>query len=436
MKKIIAFLAVVSLGISLHVGSRGRFVDVIIVLNNDAAPGSHAENRAAARAVALGLGVSPRFTYGTALFGFSARVPESRLQGLRANPRVAYIEIDRPVSIPIPNPAVGPPPGQGPGSGGGEEATGQEVPWGIARIGADSNTNEGGGVHVYVIDTGIDSDHRDLAGNMGNGHAVETCRGNDRNCINPWDDDNGHGSHVAGTIGAIDNDVDVLGVASQVTLHAVKVLSKSGSGTYAGVAAGVDWVAAETAARGEASVANMSLGGSGSKNGTCTTSGFSGTGALHEALCNAKNSGVVFVVAAGNEGTDAANKVPAAYDDAVITVSATKQGDDWPSWSNWGDESAVWTTKASAPVGIAAPGVSVLSTWKNGETNTISGTSMATPHVAGACALFLASSTQSANGSAFSNTRTRLLNDAEDSSSFSNTSGRPHAEDFLNAGGL
>ncbi|MDT8450860.1 MAG: S8 family serine peptidase, partial [Wenzhouxiangellaceae bacterium] len=309
----------------------------------------------------------------------------------------------------------------------------QTVPWGVDRIGALTASNTGAGVHVYVIDTGIDADHPDLAANIGNGFAATTCKGK---CGADWDDDNGHGTHVSGTIGAIDNDIAVVGVAPDVTLHAVKVLSKSGSGSFSGIIAGVDWVAGEVAARGAPAVANMSLGGGGSKSGTCTDSGFTGSDNLHRAICNAKNIGVVFAVAAGNEGADAAGSVPAAYDDAVVSVSATNSGDDWPSWSNWGDDAAAWTSQNSAPVAIAAPGVAIPSTWNDGATNTISGTSMASPHVAGALALWLGGSAQGAGASAFNNGRNALLSGAESTASFSNTSGNPHSEDFLDASGF
>ena len=144
----------------------------------------------------------------------------------------------------------------------------------------------------------------------------------------------------------------------------------------------------------------------------------------------------MFAVAAGNDGGDAMNATPAAYDDAVITVSATSISDDWPSWSNYGDNSASWTSHNSAPVGIDDPGVSIPSTWNNGGTNTISGTSMASPHVAGGLALILASTNQSLNGSAFENARSIMLGSDESTSSFSNSSGNPHDEDFLDASSL
>lgn len=313
----------------------------------------------------------------------------------------------------------------------------QSVPWGVDRVGAPSAHDAGRtggdpssdeGVRIYVIDTGIDAEHSDL--NVDGGHAVEECKGGD--CSADYDDDHGHGTHVAGTAAALDDNADVLGVAPDARLYAVKVLSKNGRGTRSGVIAGIDWVTTETKTHGQPTVANMSLGGSGEKTAICTESGLSdGTDSYHEAICNAKNAGVVFSVAAGNSGADAQDSVPAAYDDAVITVSATTEGDDWPSWSNWGDNSAGWTDNDSAPVALAAPGADILSTRLGGGTTTKSGTSMAAPHVAGAAALFLDANPQSAGHSAFANTRSSLLSTAESTDGFSNTSGNPHAEDFL-----
>lgn len=220
------------------------------------------------------------------------------------------------------------------------------------------------------------------------------------------------------------------------TLHAVKVLNAAGSGSNSGVIAGIDWVAGEAKRLGVPVVANMSLGGDGNKTGTCTASGFSGSDAFHRAICSAKNAGVLFAVAAGNDGADAATSTPAAYDDAVITVSATASGDDWPDWSNWGNDAGGWMGTSSAPVAIAAPGVDVLSLRKGGGTTTMSGTSMASPHVAGALALVLGRGGYAANGSAFTQARAELLEKAESSAGSSNTSGKPHAEAFLDVRGL
>ncbi|MGI8876361.1 MAG: S8 family serine peptidase [Egibacteraceae bacterium] len=310
----------------------------------------------------------------------------------------------------------------------------QPVPWGVARVVALlRGGNTGAGIHVYVIDTGIDPDHRDLT--VSEGYAVERCRGG--GCAADWDDDHGHGTHVAGTIGALDNDVDVVGVAPDVTLHAVKVLAKNGSGTRSGVIADIDGVAGHNT--GVARVANMSLGGSGSKTGTCATSGFTGSDAYHEAICTATHVGVVFAVAAGNNGADAAGAVPAAYADTVITVSATNADPDWPSWSNWGDDEVAGIPTASAPVGIAAPGVSIPSTRAGGGTTTMSGTSMAAPHAAGAAALFLNTEPeQTAGYGALANARADLLGRAESTQTqtWTNTSGKSHLERFLQVTGL
>lgn len=408
-----------------------RFVDVIVSLDLDHRLQPASTNRAMAAEVARGHGVAAKSTFGNVFSGFAARVPEARLDTLRNDPMVASVQIDQPVSTMQSCNSPNTPPCDDTGGGG---DTGQTVPWGVDRVDADLNANDGAGTNVYIIDTGIDADHPDLAGNLGNGFAVETCKGG--GCATAWDDDNGHGTHVAGSAGAIDNDIDVVGVAPGVTLHAVKVLNKRGSGSFSGIIEGIDWVAGEAQSLGTAVVANMSLGGGGSKTGSCSNGSFTGNDNLHRAICNAAAVGVVFAVAAGNDGADASGSVPAAYDDAVITVSATDSSDDWPSWSNWGDNSASWTANNSAPVAIAAPGVSVPSTWNDGGTNTISGTSMASPHVAGAAALFITSNAQSGDFSAFTNTRAGLLGADESTDGFSNTSGNPHDEDFLDAGAL
>jgi subtilisin len=415
-----------------------HLLDVIVVMDEGTSPGGHAANKADAAAFARGLGIAPRLSYGTALFGFAASVPQAAVDALENNPRVKYVELDGTAFAIAPkhcdnpdnadHPSCAdkttedpPPPDTNP----------EVIPWGISRTGADTNTSNGAGIHAFVLDTGIDMDHPDLAANIDATNSVN-CTGSTRGrfktptCAQGGNDGNGHGTHVAGTIGADDNAVGVVGMAPDVTLHSVQVLKSSGSGSYSGINAGIDWMAnyVINTSPGISAVANMSLGGSGSKTGTCTNGGFTGSGSMHEAICNASRlAGIVFVVAAGNEDDDAANHVPAAYNDTVITVSATNSDDNWPYWSNFGNG-----------VSIAAPGVSILSTWNDGGTNTISGTSMASPHVAGAVALWLENNPQASSDlSVFSNARTALQGAAEDTAGFSNTSGNTHNEDFLNA---
>jgi subtilisin len=371
--------------------------------------------------------IASKYTYSHVFTGFSATVPSKVLAQLSQDQRVLSVSKDGRVH------ATKSTSNQAAACSFlfGCQTSQQETPWGISRIGANTDENTGQGVHVYVIDTGIDSDHPDLASNVANGYSVEMCLG--LGCSNNWDDDQGHGTHVAGTIGALDNNLDVIGVAPAVTLHAVKVLNAAGSGSNSGVIAGIDWVTQQAESLGVAVVANMSLGGDGSKTGTCTNDGFIGNDNFHRAICNAKNQGVIFAVAAGNDSADAYGSTPAAYDDAVITVSATDINDDWAGFSNWGNGSANWTSHQSAPVAIAAPGANILSTKSGGGTTTMSGTSMAAPHVAGVLALYLESISLNPDGSAFDAARDWLLYNSESNANLTNSTGQPHQEDFLNA---
>ncbi|MCW8126059.1 S8 family serine peptidase [Microbulbifer halophilus] len=232
---------------------------------------------------------------------------------------------------------------------------GQVTPWGIARVGGSV---DGSGRDAWIIDTGIDLDHADLNVDGSRGFTAFT-RGPSKDKI---DDDHGHGTHVAGTVGAIDNGIDVVGVAANATVIPVKVLDKRGSGTTSGVIAGIDYVGAN-AAPGDC--ANMSLGGGVSQD-------------LDDAVVAAsENSGAYFVLAAGNDGDDANNHSPARANGTYVrTISAHDDADTMPSWSNWGNP----------PVDYAAPGVDVLSTAMGGGTTTYSGTSMASPH---ACAVMM-----------------------------------------------
>lgn len=318
----------------------------IIILNDDANPWSVANEMAQER----GLGIS--YVYGTAVNGFSATVPRGQLDNITSDPRVNYIEQDSIVSIsakPIGTP--------GKGSGGSVEQPPQVIPTGIARI--NGPVSGPVNVNVAVIDTGIDASHPDL--NVIDG--VNFAKGKS------WSDGNGHGTHVSGTIAAKNNDIGVVGVAPGANLYAVKVLDNRGSGFMSDVIAGVNWVATNADI---IDVANMSLGGPASST-------------LNAAVENAVSAGVVFVVAAGNNRDDACLKSPASAPNA-ITVSAlddrdgVSNNDPFASFSNYG-----------SCVDMIAPGVLILSTWKGDGYNTISGTSMASPHVAGAAALYLAS---------------------------------------------
>lgn len=321
-------------------------------------------------------GLQPGFVYEHALKGMSAMIPEGRLVALQHDPRVAYVEKDLEHHI---------------------EA--QTIPTGIQRIFAPGNSGidiDGADdyrvdVDVAVIDTGIDFQHPELsvAGGVNCTTSIFF-----PTCVAGGDDDHYHGTHVAGTIGAIDNGSGVVGVAPGARLWAVKVLNKRGSGYTSWIVAGIDWVAAHA---DTIEVANMSLGGA----------GFSQ--AEYDAIQGAVNAGVAFAVAAGNEDSDANNYSPGGFDN-VLSVSAladfnglpgggaaatcrTDVDDTLADFSNWGPE-----------VDIAAPGVCILSTYplEKGEYGTISGTSMASPHVAGALAL-LASRNNPANATDVTN---------------------------------
>jgi hypothetical protein len=319
-------------------------------------------------------GASLLFVYDRVLNGFAATVPAGRVVALRSDPRVAYVEADLAVSI--------------------DEQT---TPTGVERIFADAPTSSVGidgvddrrvDVDVAVLDTGIDRQHPDL--NVVSGLTClssmwEELFGIPPTCVNDGgDDDHYHGTHVAGTIGALDNGIGVVGVAPGARLHSVKVLDSRGSGYVSGIVAGIDWIVK----RGDIEVANMSLGGAGLST------------AYQQALSAAKQAGVAFAVAAGNDGADASGYSPAAYGAAsygrlVLTVSALADFNGAPGGggaatcrSDVDDTFANFSNYGSA-VGMIAPGVCILSTYpiEQGSYGTISGTSMATPHVAGGLAL-------------------------------------------------
>ena len=315
-----------------------------------------------ANAMARSAGGQLRFVYQTALRGFSATMSRQAAEQLASrNPNIAYFEPNAVVWMigkDGPNNNKKPSnPGKG-GGGGGETEPSQIIPGGIQRVGGPEIVDPSS--RAWIIDTGIDSDHPDL--NVGQG-ANFIIRGK-----NTTDDGNGHGTHVAGIIAAIDNAIDVVGVAAGATVIPVRVLDKSGSGTVDGVIAGVDYVAAN-AALGEC--ANLSLGVAGHVE------------SLHNAILNAADQGIKFAIAAGNDGLDMTvvennlfinNFEPADVEHAnVYTVSAIDAGDVFADFSNYG----------IPPVDFVASGVNILSTKKGGGVTTKSGTSMAAPHVCG-----------------------------------------------------
>ncbi len=301
--------------------------------------------------------------YSKTINGATLKLSHDDAENLRKSNGVAYLEEDRIVVLAPPcgtptNPCTG-------GGGGGSE--GQETPYGITRV--NGGVTYSGSNVAWVIDTGIDLDHEDLNVDVSRGFNAFTT-GKDGKSL---DDGHGHGTHVSGTIAAIDNGVGVIGVAAGATVIPVKVLDSRGSGSYSGVIAGVDHVGANGS---NGDVANMSLGGPVSQ-------------ALDDAVVAASQNGIKFALAAGNESDDANNHSPArANGSNIVTISAMDDTDTWASFSNYGNP----------PVDYAAPGVAIKSSWKNGGYNTISGTSMASPHAAGVLLLGNAGTDGTVNG--------------------------------------
>jgi subtilisin len=332
---------------------------------------------AAVAGAAVERGARLNATFGSALNGFVATLPLLDLRALRSDPRVAYVRADRPVRLldtSVPN----------------------GTPTGVSRIGAlpEKVAQRAGAPRagVAILDTGIAAHpdlnvvggvdcSNDLLGNLLGGGGFK--------------DNNGHGTHVSGTVGAKADGTGVVGVDPGVPLYAVRVFSQLGAGTLSGVICGLEWVA-EHAAEHNIKVVNMSLGGSGVDDGACGTKS---QDPFHQAICNVVAKGVTVVVAAGNDGAELSGTVPAAYDE-VLTVSALTDFDGQPGGkgvpascgkSEKDDTPASFSNFAlsSGPDAnhmISAPGTCITSTWLSGGYNTISGTSMASPHVAGAVA--------------------------------------------------
>jgi subtilisin len=327
--------------------------------------------------LARGVGFATRLRYEHALKGFAADLTPAQLEAVQAAPEVAFVEPDQVVSATgKPGPAPAPAPTE-------------TVPAGVLRVGGDLAHGTAGA--VAVVDSGIDLANTDLDARNG------------INCITAGaaaKDDTGHGTNVAGIVGARKNGAGVVGVAPGAPVYAVKVLGRTGTGTLSQILCGINWVTANAAQLG-IRVANMSVTGVGSDDGNCgNTNGDS----WHKALCSSTAAGVTWVAAAGNGGKNLATTIPAAYREvlAVTAMSDTdgrsgaagaapscKKGeadDRYGSYSNFA------VTAADAARTIAAPGTCVISTKLGGGTSTYYGTSQAAPHVAAAAALCVGTS--------------------------------------------
>jgi subtilisin family serine protease len=348
-------------------GSTARYV---VVLNDRAGDPATAAAEQSAR-----YGLQVGHVYRAALRGYSAVVPDQNLERLQGDPAVAFVEPDKPAEV-LARPGGSP----------------QTLPTGIDRIDGDlssAKSGDGSGsvsTPIAIIDTGS-GPHRDL--NVVGG--TSCVGGNSR-------DGNGHGTHVAGIAAAKDDGAGVVGVAPGAPIYSVRVLDSHGSGTLSTVICGIDWVTANAAVTG-IKVANMSLRFQNSADdGNC---GHTNNDALHVAICNSVVQGITYVVGAGNESNDFATNVPAAYNE-VLTVTAIADFDGRPGGTapptcrtdvddTFADFSSFAVSTSDIAHTIAAPGVCIYSTWPGGGYATLSGTSMASPHVAGLVALCLAS---------------------------------------------
>jgi subtilisin len=341
-------------------------------------------------------GIRPENVYASAVGGFSAYLKPAQVRALERNRAISAVIPDEEIQLEDIVAADG-------AAGSGVRTTANprgRVPAGVRRVGAERSTmarvdgrDTRVNVDVAILDTGIERDHPDL--NVAGGY---NCTGRNRN---KWDDDDGHGTHVAGIVGALDNRFGVVGVAPGARLWSVKVLNSKGRGLLSWMVCGVDWVTSQRDSgndRSRIEVANMSISfGLGSRERDC---GRDNRDNLHEAICRSVRRGTVYAVAAGNESRDARRNRPAAYDE-VITVSAMADFDGrgggrgssretCPFWTPESDDSFTTFSNYGPDVDLIAPGRCIISTWPHGKYAWLSGTSMAAPHVAGAAAVYRA----------------------------------------------
>nr|WP_321357605.1 S8 family serine peptidase [uncultured Draconibacterium sp.] len=283
--------------------------------------------------------------FGTALQGFSVKIPPGQLKKLEDDPSVKYIQVDRIISLGLPELSIKKKPAPTPPA--------QSVPWGISRV--NGGINYSGGNVAWIVDTGIDTDHPDLNVDVSRSQTFVTTEP-----IPSVEDLNGHGTHVAGTIAAKNDDIGVVGVAAGATVISCRVLDRSGSGSFSWTVAALDYIASVGSA---GDVVNMSLGPSSPYIDP----------AVDEAVQTVAALGIKISIAAGNESDDCDLYSPAHNDGTnIYTISASDVNDDWAYFSNYGD-----------PVDFCEPGYSIYSTYLNGGYATLSGTSMAAPHAAG-----------------------------------------------------
>jgi subtilisin family serine protease len=275
-----------------------------------------------------------RHVYHSGIAGFSARMDKTVADEVRKDPSVELVEQDRILSLAIPFVNQ-------------QTASTQIIPWGVQRVGYGS----GVGKSVWIIDTGVDLSHPDLNVDISNSRSFLECTASVQ-------DDNGHGTHVAGIIGAKDNGIGIVGVAAGANLKALKALDKDGSGSVSDIILALQWVLGHGKS---GDVINMSLGGT------------QVSPSLDKLVYQISMNGIYLAIAAGNESSNADTISPARVNSPyVFTVSAMNSNNVWASFSNFGSS-----------VDVCSPGVDIFSTYLNGKYATMSGTSMAAPHIAG-----------------------------------------------------